>query len=218
MNEVRCCLERNQGSMAKLLHLTEVPDMKATDEEIETLDLLRLEPLEGEKQMYWALQTGDDSSTRQVLPSWISQPISLNLFRWLEQNQKWCDRIEVRMREGKNLEPKKQLEYERWCSESGHVNLLFSKKTCKQVTSVRSNADVNKLKQFLFSIHVRFSSDPEGLCLKTAAGKEQRLVILRGQPVEQTTFPDVLDAGFTEEAWSIVVPMIWMRATKKTKT
>lgn len=136
--------------MHQFLKLVEVPDMTTSDEELAKLDHLRLEPLAGERQMYWAIQSGSDVSTRQPLPVWMYSPISMALFKWLEQNRKWEDRIELRMREGKNLEPKKQLEYEQWCKESGSMNFLFSKKTKKQVTTIRKNCDVSKIKDFLF--------------------------------------------------------------------
>lgn len=186
--------------MHQFLKLVEVPDMTTSDEELAKLDHLRLEPLAGERQMYWAIQSGSDVSTRQPLPVWMYSPISMALFKWLEQNRKWEDRIELRMREGKNLEPKKQLEYEQWCKESGSMNFLFSKKTKKQVTTIRKNCDVSKIKDFLFSVHVTFSTEPSRLGIKSATGPQQRLVILKGEPVTSSDVPEVLDTGLHEDA------------------
>ena len=57
--------------MHQFLKLVEVPDMTTSDEELAKLDHLRLEPLAGERQMYWAIQSGSDVSTRQPLPVWM---------------------------------------------------------------------------------------------------------------------------------------------------
>ena len=71
-------LKRNRGSVQALLELTESPDLGTDPKKLEEISAMRSVPMVSERLVVWAIQTGDDISSRQPLPEWISLHIGRN--------------------------------------------------------------------------------------------------------------------------------------------
>lgn len=53
--------------------------------DLDALESLRLEPLPGEQQVHWAIQDGNNTETRVLLPSWVATPILTRLAKVLSE-------------------------------------------------------------------------------------------------------------------------------------
>ena len=168
-------MKRARESMEAILHLRDLPEMMTTPQEEADLSQLRTTPLTGERVTFWAIQDGENVDSRRVLPQWLSQPLERALCKWVEENNFWNAKIDARMAAGKALAPSMQATYEKWCNDHGSCNLLFSKAKRAVVHSIRSNADANRMRKDLFSIHLTFSEEPQKLLIRAANGASQRL-------------------------------------------
>lgn len=193
LDAVKELMKRGRDSMDAILHLQELPDMKLGPNEETQLAELRDNPLDGEKVVFWAIQDGDNLESRKVLPRWLSSPIERAVSKFVEENNSWNAKIESRMELGKPLAPSVQKAYDKWCNERSSCNLLFSKVKKTVVHSIRSNADANRMRNELFSIHIQFSIDPEHLLVRAANGASRKLVFLQGEATQETGLPAFLD-------------------------
>lgn len=185
--------------MDAILQLDDLPKMETNRGEEAELSSLRTTPLPGEKTVFWAIQDGANVDSRRVLPQWLSQPIERAISRWVEESHSWNAKIDARMALGKPLAPSMQTAYEKWCTDRGSCNLLFSKAKKSVIHAIRSNADANKMRQDLFSILIQFSEDRERLLVRAANGASQRLVLLQGEAAAESGVPDILDQRPTAE-------------------
>ena len=176
--------------------------MRCEQGELESLDALREEPLQGEQSLTWAIQIEDDEETRQALPGWIVKPIERGLVKWSEERQKWLDKIDDRMAAGKNLTPAVQKQYDKWCDDNKELCLLFSKHSQCVVHSLRKNVNPERVKTDMFSVQVALSPDPSDLVIQVGTGEAVRLVLLKGQPLAgqgiDIDLPYVLDQSIAD--------------------
>lgn len=196
-------LKRSRSSMDSLVRLTEVPDTCVEPSAAREKQAARDIPLPGENVFVWALQDGADTSTRQGLPEWISKPIEKALCSFLEEGNKWNELIHSRAASGKDLTPAQASRYKDFCDHSDR-KFLFSKVSKCVVTKLRSNADLGRVQQEMFSLHVSFSTKPEDLCLRAGTGAPKRLVMLSGEQTGKILLPDCLDQGVSADVMDML--------------
>ena len=207
MDTVDGYLERQRDSMEAILNLKDVPDVQCDPADLEKMNTIRSIPMLEEREIVWALQDGDDTSSRQAIPEWIARHISRKVACWAECNSKWMDRINKRAEMGRDLTPSMQKSFDTWCNDTKQQKLLFSKSKQSLVTKIRANADLRKLEEDTFSLTIQMSDDPSRLCVKAGSGRTRRLVLLQGQPVDQSCLPSFLDSGVEGGADGLVVPV-----------
>lgn len=147
----------------------------------------------GETKLCWAIQKGDDSSTRVVLPTYISQVLEMRVCSFVSEHSAWETRIEGRFAQGKNLSSRQQKAYDQWklrCEQQ----LVFSK---QHECLVCDSKDVDER---CFSIDLLLHEDPEKLKVKASDGSEYRLVLLQSAPSIQPhdDLPSELDLELPE--------------------
>lgn len=201
---VKQCLKRHRNSMQQILQLDQLPDQSLDENERAQMQMLRNEPMEGERHMIWAIQSGSDEQTRQALPSWMCEPIRRYTAKWLEEHKSWQLKISRRAAEGKNLTERMQKLYTDWQEEKKTIRLLFNKVKQCEVTTVRKNADVARMRRELFSIDIEMSPEASLVKLKAGGGNSFKLVVLLGaaQPgiENENAVPSSLDQGLAEGA------------------
>ena len=147
----------------------------------------------GETKLCWAIQKGDDSSTRVALPTYISQVLEMRVCSFVSEHSAWETRIEGRFAQGKNLSSRQQKAYDQWklrCEQQ----LVFSK---QHECLVCDSKDVDER---CFSIDLLLREDPEKLKVKASDGSEYRLVLLQSAPSIQPhdDLPSELDLELPE--------------------
>ena len=171
----------------------EVPPVTTPTDKMEELHALRNIPLCGERQVVWALQSGDDVESRVALPDWVSQPVSRKVAVWADQNQSWEEKIQQRLARGLSLTKSQQATYDNWVATQTEQILVFSKKSQAMVHKLKATEDMAKLRSDLISITVTMSQEPDELRVQTGDGTSMRLVVLRGQPIQQKEMPACID-------------------------
>ena len=126
-----------------------------------------------EDTRHWALQPLDD-----FLPSWMSLEVELKICQFIEQNASWQARIDKRSSEGKELTQTQQSRYDAWLL-GCEPRLVFSKERQKLVT------DAGQIKDDCICLTLHLSDDPDKLLVTSSAGKEYRLVLLKGSKSEE---------------------------------
>lgn len=181
--------------MEALLRLTEIPDVKTSPELGAKLDALRQLPLANEFQITWAVQEGDDESTRIALPDWVAKPLERRIVDWASENSKWKEKIEKRASTGQSLTPASQRKYEEFCANRSMVSLLFSKKKQKVIPRLRDSAEWKNMKADLVSIEVKMAEDPKELRFRVGNGQDFRMILLKGEPTSADSLPALLADG-----------------------
>lgn len=195
--KARVAYSRKDSALYELTKLTAVPTI-SEGVDLHALKTLRTLPMEGERQIMWAVQDGPAASTRQVLPEWISEPIALKLIRWTHESRAWDKKIE--QREGRRLTPAMQTRYDEWNEQTSEFRFLFNLQKECHITHIRDPTEVKRNRNHMFMVSVLPDADPTKLRLKTSDGQERRLVALRGQPVVGVApTPEFLRKTMTEE-------------------
>ncbi|CAK9065390.1 unnamed protein product [Durusdinium trenchii] len=192
LDKMREEMNQPRGAMDDLLHLTDLPDVDGEDVD-GTLVHMRVQELAGETKLCWAIQKGDDSSTRVALPTYISQVLEMRVCSFVSEHSAWETRIEGRFAQGKNLSSRQQKAYDQWklrCEQQ----LVFSK---QHECLVCDSKDVDER---CFSIDLLLREDPEKLKVKASDGSEYRLVLLQSAPSIQPhdDLPSELDLELPE--------------------
>ena len=133
-----------------------------------------------EDTRHWALQPLDDVGLQDwlFLPSWMSLEVELKICQFIEQNASWQARIDKRSSEGKELTQTQQSRYDAWLL-GCEPRLVFSKERQKLVT------DAGQIKDDCICLTLHLSDDPDKLLVTSSAGKEYRLVLLKGSKSEE---------------------------------
>ena len=193
MAMVKAMIQRSRGSMQELLDLNALPHTTTSVEEGERLDALRKTAMAKESIVFWALQNGDDDHSRVQLPNWISRSLQKVVSEWTLENAKWNEKIEARGERG--LTPANDRKYQEFKVNKGVANLLFSKKSEKQVAKVKDTKELTRKRGEFFSVQVTMSEKPENLEIRIGTGSAQKLVLLRGAPLEEESLPDFLSTA-----------------------
>lgn len=178
--------------MKAILDLNVIPELSDPAASLEELKALRSLPMKGERQTVWCIQNGEDISSRQALPGFISAHIAKKVATWASANGKWEEMIYQRGLVGKNLTPASEKKYQEWVEENKEQRLLFSKSAERLVTKINGKMSAAKIQKEYFSIQINMSTDPEQLSIKAGSGEARRLLLLRGEPVETDLFPKFL--------------------------
>jgi len=188
-----------RGSMTSILQLTEIPPLQTSQDETDRSEQMRKVPMVDECVICWALQDGEDETTRVPLPTWVSNPVERKILEWTSEQAKWNAKIDLRAASGLELPPASKAKYEEFCKTRSTCSLLFSKKQERSVQRVRNLGDWKKLKPDLVSLELQLAENPENLRVKIGTGPFKRLVLLKGQPTEVDMLPAVLaDGGVAE--------------------
>lgn len=192
--------------MQSLLQLSELPEMKTSAEDAETLDAKRKTPMPNERQLSWAVQVGDEESSRRPLPDWVSRPFERRISEWTTERKKWTAKIDERAAQGHALTPANERKYQQFLESKSRCQLLFSKKNAKVVHKLKNNAELKRMSGDLVSVEVIMAERAEDLRIKVGNGEEQRLVLLRGEPVAVDELPPMLaEAGASAEVAQAVL-------------
>ena len=147
----------------------------------------------GESRLVWAVQDGDDSTTRQELPMWIAKPVERFVLKWADDCKKWKSLAMERSRLGKEFTQKQQKQYDDFLQTGSVCKLLFDKEAKSVIWTIRTSKDMSKK---LFSIQVTVFMDGEKIDIQAANGVPKSLVLLKGQPEEgANVVPEGLDSG-----------------------
>lgn len=187
--------------MQELLSLVVAPDMTSDKAELAQLEDLRTCPMPGEQCLIWAIQpldAADDVSGRQPLPQWIATPVERAVARWVEEHQRWMDKIDQRQMDGKQLTARAQKDYDEWCQHASEVSMLFSKRLMGLANPPRKNANLSRLKQEMFTLTLNLSMDPHELRLRAGCGEPRRLMILKGEPDVGADLPEFVNEAVGE--------------------
>ncbi|CAK9049402.1 Malate dehydrogenase 2 [Durusdinium trenchii] len=198
---VRQHLKSSRDSMQELLSLVVAPDMTSDKAELAQLEDLRTCPMPGEQCLIWAIQpldAADDVSGRQPLPQWIATPVERAVARWVEEHQRWMDKIDQRQMDGKQLTARAQKDYDEWCQHASEVSMLFSKRLMGLANPPRKNANLSRLKQEMFTLTLNLSMDPHELRLRAGCGEPRRLMILKGEPDVGADLPEFVNEAVGE--------------------
>lgn len=149
---------------------------------------------EGEKNYTWAIQNGDDISTRVGLPDFIGREVGTRACRFANEHDKWQKTIENRAIEGRELTTSQQQSYNAWTA-SCNQRLIFCRKRKLQIQ------DAKQVNRNCISFNLRLSEQPSELTLSTgsAGATPFRLVRLCSQEATATEIPSVLDEPTTVE-------------------
>lgn len=82
--------------------------MSMPPEELDELRAMRETAMPGETTLIWAVQDGDDTTTRQALPGWVAKPIEKFALNWGDECKKWKELSLSRSRQGKGFTPLQQ--------------------------------------------------------------------------------------------------------------
>ena len=187
------------NSMKKLLELD--PDhavnVDTTEETRNTLHHARTSPLSGETETIWAIQLTD--SSRQAIPSWISQHISQAIHDWSHENSYWVKVLGERANVGKPLTNLQQEKYTDFRDNGTKKRLLFNKVSQTHVKRLRQNACLEHVKERFFSIEISMDTNPDNLLIRAGNGESRQLVMLQSTPSLDQHVPDWLDQGVEAE-------------------
>ena len=131
----------------------------------------------GEKQITWALQNGDDTTTRVNLPAFISDVLEINVCQYVSAVEKWQKRIDQRLHSGKCLTKSQQASYDAW-KLTLEPTFVFSK---AKKTLVH---DPKRVTQDCIALTLHLHEDAENLAISSSQGTRYRLVLLSGAPSE----------------------------------
>lgn len=180
--------------------------MKTSAEDAEALEANRKTPMPNERQLRWAVQFGDEESSRRPLPDWVSRPFERRISEWSAERAKWTAKINERAAQGNALTPANERKYQQWVESRSRCQLLFSKKNAKVIHKLKNNAELKSMSADLVSVEVIMAEKAEDLKIKVGNGEEQRLVLLRGEPVAVDELPPVLaEAGASAEVAEAVL-------------
>ena len=175
--------------MKAILDLDVAPELSDPSSSLEELKALRSLPMQGERQTVWCIQNGEDIISRQALPGFISSQIAKKVATWASANAKWEEMIYQRGLVGKSLTPASEIKYQAWVNENQEQRLLFAKSAERLVTRVSGKMSAAKIQKEYFSIQINMSADPEQLSIKAGSGEARRLLLLRGEPIENDLLP-----------------------------
>lgn len=116
-----------RGSMTSILQLTEIPPLQTSQDETDRSEQMRKVPMVDECVTCWALQDGEDETTRVPLPTWVSNPVERKILEWTSEQAKWNAKIDLRAASGLELPPASKAKYEEFCKTRSTCSLLFSK-------------------------------------------------------------------------------------------
>jgi len=189
----------SRNSMNSILSLTEIPDLSPpVGTSLAAMDAMRRLPMKGERQMIWCIQSGDDVSTREALPQFVSSYIATKVAAWSFTNQLWEERIHNRAIVGKGLTPSAEKKYQEWQAQYKEQKLLFAKSDGgRHVTKINGKMSAAQVAAEYFSLEICMSSEADQLSIKTGNGEVRRLMLLKGAPVEVEALPAVLDSGLS---------------------
>ncbi len=126
-----------------------------------------------EDPRHWALELLDGTA-HLYLPPWLSQELEVRICMFVNEREKWQEKIEKRAVIGKNLAPKQQQKYDAWCL-TCDPRLVFSKSKQELIT------ESAKVKKDCISIQLHLSDEANKLRVTASSGNTYRLVLLRGQ-------------------------------------
>lgn len=188
-------MRRDQGCMAKILQLTEVPSLEEDQEQSDLKDAMRTVALAGETRRIWAIEQGGPA-TRRPLPAWVSFPIEKAVVHWSEEHHKWDGLIQSRADKGLKLTQNQEKKYQEWKKNSGETMLLYNAVTQTHVTKLRSNADLKNVQKNFFSLRVQMNIDPNKMTVTAGHGKACQLVLVETEPcAADDSVPDFLKGG-----------------------
>lgn len=195
LDKATATMNRNDAAMLELIALTNVPETTGCPEDLAKLKLLRDVPLEGEEEIMWAIQQDDTPSTRQVLPEWISGPVSRQLMRWAREAHAWD--IKMARRSDGELAPAQRKKFEQWKEHTQEKYMFFNKKHRQQVLHTIDPASLQRVQKEVFVI-LKPDTDASKLKLQAGNGDSRQLVALKGIPVREADAPDFLSAAILD--------------------
>ena len=144
----------------------------------------------GEQRILWAIQTGNDSTTRVFLPVWMSAVIEMRICKYVSDYDKWQCIVEKRDSMGRGLTNTQDANYNSFLADC-HQKLVFNtRKKCfvSDVTTLR-----RQLKDCI-TFTLELSSEPHELLLTAANDQSYRLVLLKmsAGSGDQAECPEVL--------------------------
>ena len=193
--------KRNRSSLCGLIRLLAVPKLETTPGELAHLKAQRNEAFEGESALIWAIQEGDDTSTRQRVPEWVCKPIETFVMNFSDEKGRFDALQKDRAAQGKPLTANQRLKLENFHAHSCQRKFLFDKVKMQVVTKMRTNADLRTVSEKMFSLQVSITGDDLDIMLvKVGNGDQHRLVLLRGHPVQgDGPIPSCFNAGISSE-------------------
>lgn len=193
--------------MGSLLRLTAVPATSSSVAVVEKARTMREEPLEGETGLLWALEVDGDAATRQVLPEWVASPIEQYISYFSNEARKWEKTRHSRALQGKELTQQQQEKFTSWMTLARRKHILYDKIDHTVISKLRSNADIDKLKDRMFSLEIAVQDDLAQVKVKCANGEERDLVLLRGEGVD-CDVPGCLNGVANNIAEELAAPAI----------
>ena len=170
MDVLEDLLRRNRGSMASLLRITDIPQMTVPPEEIEKLQEAREKALPGECRLVWAVQDGDDATTRQELPMWMAKPVQGFVFKWADECRKWKTLALERSRKGKEFTQRQQKMYDEFVQSGCVCKLLFDRQAKSVILKLQTTTGLKDISKQYFSIQVSILSVGQKIDIQAANG------------------------------------------------
>lgn len=130
-----------------------------------------------EQPCQWALQTEDDPQTRQPLPGWMSSVLEVRVAQFVDDAQKWHERIIKRDASGRDLTKSQKEKYHQW-KQCHNPKIIFDKVKHKCIN------DAKHVNKECFAVQLHLSEEASQLELSACTGQRFRLVLLRGSKVD----------------------------------
>lgn len=140
------------------------------------------------------MQLGDNQESRRPLPHWMGIVLEFRVAQFVDEAQKWHERILKRDSKGKPLTASQKLKYEQWKT-TLDPKIIFDKVKKASVT------DAAHVSSNCVAVQLHLSKDPNELQLSACTGTRFQLVLLKGpktQAVEEV--PNDFDGPVPEDA------------------
>lgn len=130
-----------------------------------------------EQPCQWAVQNGDDAQTRRPLPGWMASVLEIRVAQFVDDSQRWQEKIMKRDSAGKSLTRAQLEKYNQW--KLGHnPKIIFDR------TKRRCITDAKQVNKDCFAVQLHLSEEAAQLELSACTGSRFRLLLLRGPKVE----------------------------------
>ncbi|CAK9031803.1 Malate dehydrogenase 2 [Durusdinium trenchii] len=193
LSKAESALQRSRGSMKSVLELKEVPEIDGEDTD-GSYEHMRIQELEGEKSFLWAIQKGDDTTTRMILPSWMADVLQMRVCKFVTEHDQWQGRMAKRGAMGKELTASQKKKFDQW-------SLDLKQKVIFNKSKKRVVLQASEVTKDCICVQLHLSEDPEKLLLCASSGAPYRLVLLKSEGrAESKTVPSELDHAVPPDA------------------
>lgn len=147
-----------------------------------------------EKSFLWAIQKGDDTTTRMILPSWMADVLQMRVCKFVTEHDQWQGRMAKRGAMGKELTASQKKKFDQW-------SLDLKQKVIFNKSKKRVVLQASEVTKDCICVQLHLSEDPEKLLLCASSGAPYRLVLLKSEGrAESKTVPSELDHAVPPDA------------------